>query len=67
MLLLSSVDFFQNKLFFKKFFQERNQSVKQFGSRSGRHNVGPDLGPNCLQVYQQTTKIVTNKERVNMN
>ena len=25
-----------------------HQSVKQFGSRSGRLFVGPDLGPNCL-------------------
>ena len=29
-----SADFFQNQLF-EKFFQEYNQSVKQFGSRSG--------------------------------
>ena len=26
-----------------------NRGVKRFGSRSGRHFVGPDLGPNCLQ------------------
>ena len=24
-------------------------SVKRFGPRSGPTNVGPDLGPNCLQ------------------
>ena len=36
--------FFQNK----RFFQEQNQSVKQFGSRSG-HFVSPDLGPKSLQ------------------
>ena len=36
--------------FFKQFFQEYYQSVKQFGSRSGRHSVGTDLGPNCLQT-----------------
>ena len=36
-------------IFFKKFFQEHNQSIKRFGSRSGTHSVGPDLGPNCLQ------------------
>ena len=34
--------------FLIKFFQEYDQSVKQFGSRSGQHSVGPDLGPNCL-------------------
>ena len=33
--------FFSQRSFFKKFFQEINQSVKQF--------VGLDLGPNCLQ------------------
>ena len=38
--------------FFEKFFQEYNQSVKHFGSRSG-----PDLDPNCLQSYQQTTEV----------
>ena len=43
MLLLSSADFFKIN-FFKKFFQERYQSVNQFG-----HSVGPDLGPNCMQ------------------
>ena len=42
MLLLSSADFFKMNII-KKFFQEHNQSVKQF--RSG----GPDLGPNGLQ------------------
>ena len=39
---LSSVFFLQNnlfqKIFFKKFFQEYQQNVKQFGSRSGRTN-----------------------------
>ena len=35
--------------FFRKFFQERDQSVKQFESRSGPTYVGLDLGPNCLQ------------------
>ena len=29
-----------------------------------RQNVGPDLGPNYLQRYQQTTKVAISKERV---
>ena len=29
-------------------FFQYHQGVKQFGSRSGPHFVGPDLGPNCL-------------------
>ena len=27
-----------------------------------RHSVVPDLGPNCLQRYQQMTKVATSKE-----
>ena len=27
-------------------------------------SVGPDLGPNCLQSLQQTTKVAVSKERV---
>ena len=45
---LSSADFFQIN-FFEKMFQEYQQGVKQFGSRSGPTFVGLDLGPNCLQ------------------
>ena len=29
-----------------------------------RQNVGPDLGPNCLQGYQQMTKVATSAETV---
>ena len=32
---LADCFFFQNQLFFEKFFQEYHQSVKQFGYRSG--------------------------------
>ena len=45
MLMLLSTDSFQNKLFFKKFFQKHYQSVIWFGYRS----VSPDLGRNSLQ------------------
>ena len=41
---------------FKNFFQEHYHSVKQFGSRSERHSVRPDLCSNCsstnLFIYQ---------------
>ena len=30
-------------------------------------SVGPDLGPNCLQMLSQTTKVATSKERVKWN
>ena len=36
-------------LFFKKFFQLYDRSVKQFRAISGPTFVGADLGPNCLQ------------------
>ena len=29
-----------------------------------RHSVGPDLGPNCLQSYQQMTKVTASMESV---
>ena len=32
-----------------------------------RHCVGLDLGPNCLQGYQQTTKVAASKVRVLYN
>ena len=46
-MLWLSADFFSKLaffFFFKKFFQEHYQSVKQF-----RNSVQPDLGPYCLQ------------------
>ena len=46
MLLLLSADFFKTNLF-KKFFQEHNQFVKEFGSKSG-----PTF---CLLFYAPTT------------
>ena len=51
--VLWSTDFFQNPLF-QKIFQEYNQDVKQFGSRSRptfcwSYNVSWNLGSICLQ------------------
>ena len=54
MIFLSSA-FFQNQVF-RKSFQEYNLDVK--GS------VGPDLSPNCLQGYQETTKFAACRQRV---
>ena len=57
--------FFSKLTFFKRFFQEHYQSVKQFGSRSGpTKNVGSDLSPNVFKGYRQTTKVATSIERV---
>ena len=49
MLLLSSADFFKKLTFSKKFFQEHYKGVKHLDPGQDRQNVGPDLGPNCLQ------------------
>ena len=46
--------------FFKIFFEECHQSDIQ----SARHFIRPDLGPNYLQKYQQTTEVATSKRRV---
>ena len=59
---LSSADIFFNTNFFEKFFQEYHQSVKQFGSSQAPQNVGPDLGPNCLQRLSADD---TSRQRVN--
>ena len=63
MLLLKSADFFKID-FFKIFFQEHYQSVKQFGSRSGPTSVGPDLAPKCFKGYLQTTNVTDSSEKV---
>ena len=52
--------FFFKINFFEKFFQERHLSVKQIGSRE---NVGPDLGPICLQMLSDYTR----RQRVNQS
>ena len=41
--------FFFKTNFFKKKFQDHDQSVKQFGARSGPTEHRPGLDPNCLQ------------------
>ena len=53
---LSSADFFKI-IFFKKLFQERNQSFEQYGSRIGPKFCRPDLGSNCLQRSATDDKI----------
>ena len=52
-MLLSSADFFSKLIFSDFSFRD-----------TIRVSIGPDLGPNCLQGYQQTTKVSFSKERV---
>ena len=51
MLLLSSADFFKIN-FFKKLFQKNYQ------------NVGPDLGPNCLQMLSADDRTPASKKEL---
>ena len=60
MLLVSSTDFFHSKLFYKKSFRITISVVNGLDPDQDRHNVGPDLGPNCLRM----TKVDASKERV---
>ena len=45
--------------FFKIFFQEHCRSVKQFGSRSGKMSVSPDMAPNC---FKRLSALIAGKE-----
>ena len=57
MLLLSSADFFQNKLFPKKSFRNTMTVSKGLYPDQDQPYVRPDLGPNCLQrlsVYDKS-------------
>ena len=60
---MSSADFFKINLF-EKFFLEYNHSDKQFGYRSAKHFVGPDLVANC---FQKLTAEDTSRQRVKIN
>ena len=49
MLLLSSVDFFQNDFFSSKnSFRNTIRVSNSLDPYQDQHSVGPDLGPNCL-------------------
>ena len=48
MFFLSSADFFKIN-FFKKFFQEYHQSVKELDPDQARRFFGPDLGPKLFE------------------
>ena len=62
---MSSAEFFQNQLFRKNLSGTLSES-NRLDLDQDRHFVDPDLGPNCLQRFdQQTTKFVASEERVN--
>ena len=49
MLLLSSAELFQNQLFQKILSGTLSDLSNSLDPDQDRQNVGPDLGPNCLQ------------------
>ena len=55
-ILLSSVDFFQDQLFKKKSFRNTIRVSNGFDPDQDRHSVRPDLGPNCLQKISADDK-----------
>ena len=57
MLLLSSADFFSKPTLSKNSFRNTIRVLNRFDPEQVQHSDGPDLGPNCLQSYQQMTKI----------
>ena len=59
MLLLSSADFFQNKLFQKiisETLRNTNRVSNSLDADQDRRFVGPDFGPNCLQRLSEDDK-----------
>ena len=56
MLLLSSTDFFK-KMSFSKISFRKTISVKLFDPDQDPQNVSPDLGPNCLQRFNQQARL----------
>ena len=62
MLLLLTADFFQKFTFSKNSFRSTIRLSNNWDPDQDRHFVDPDLGPNCLRIYQQTTKVIASKE-----
>ena len=63
MFLLSSADFF--KLTFSKYsFKNSIRVSNSLDPDQGRHSVGPDLDPNCLQRLSAVAKVVASKAKV---
>ena len=58
-MLFGDLLIFFPKYHFKKFFQEYQLSVKQFGPRYGR----PDLGLNCLQMLSTKTAVARSRKK----
>ena len=64
MLSLSSDDFFSKLTFSKITFRNTIGISNSLDPDQDKRNVGPDLGPNCLQRLSADDNLATSKERV---
>ena len=65
MLFCRLLSFFKMN-FFKKSFRDAIRVSNGLDLDQDRRSVGPDLGPNCLQMLSAADKYATCKERVNI-
>ena len=62
--LSSAVFFFSKSTFSKNSFRNVMKVSNSMDPDLARRFVGPDLGPNCLQSYQQTTAAADDASRL---
>ena len=62
MLLLSSVDFFQNYFFSKNSYRNTIRVSNGLDPDKDRRSVGPDLGPNYLQGLLAGEKVTASRD-----
>ena len=55
---------FSKKNFLQNYFRNTVQVSNSLDPNQDRQNVGPDLGPNCLQRLSADDKVTASKERV---
>ena len=56
--------FFSKLVFLKNSIRNIIRVANSLDQNQAQHFVGPDLGPNCLQSYQQMTKVTSSMQRV---
>ena len=62
--MMQSVKLLTNQFREKKSFRNTIRVSNSLDPDQARCSVGPDLGPNCLQSYQQMTKVASSGEKV---
>ena len=61
--VIAAADYFSKLTFFKTSFRKTTRVSHGLDTGQDRRSVRPDLDPNCLNGYQQLTKVVVSKER----